>query len=1789
MTTPNKPNTNDFIDELQQTDKISTLHLQMAQDIFATYEAEYSKSNKIPALLNKAEFVNDIAAYYGPPEWFIDKIRNQQGKVLWLQIYLKLQWFYLWKLDGKVGPVFLQAVQDKLTVKHELYLLNKEFSTQYNKYANIVNQMSALLKKEKLTKNDEVMLISLRAQISNVASVFEKHLSKSLLWSYQKKVQMLMSKYNNIVSWVPPYEKATKIFSEKTTTSKLFGLYQDETTKEWSQWVYDALKSLPTVVRSYKSNTDLLNYLESIHNQITSKAFASKTQSDSYFKMCKWVDGREWLHQLIFQRLNKQVEQDPKRPWLIEEVLRYISITTDRYHGDLTWRLKDELEEPEQAKLLLKQVMLKTGMLESRLVENPLDTLYLTKKINNTDLLNYYITLPLKPEFKEGLISIATTKPNDLTSDQKLQLLIMQDAIPRLKLSKDPSTSLPEIFGKSTQNVMNSVSVIWTKQAKYLASKIWDDQWIARRSSDLGFSWSKAIVFDMYQDIAGSGKLNFADETNAQMKQYAKMWWAIAAGIAAWFFTAGTTWAALWTAALVWWASNVVIDQAFDSHGYDSIGEGVKDVASNFVVWAMADVTGGLLNGQVVKAWVKIVSKQTSKAMMSETLQRFEKNPNLTTKWLHMLSGVGNATLNIWLEWARREWVFDEEFDIINCISNGGFGIALWVMMWAMAGKTPRKLLETENNKLKLYASTHPEIMTQAITLWGQTMKWSQWMQQLDIQMDATTTQPKAQIVQKDPTTSSVNSEEVKKSIKTKKRSVIETNKNKKPIATEQDPYKAYLDNKTTANQQIDIMKQWMKDHDVPQNKINRIKPATWKAILDLHNDPKYPWVRKHNVEQLLEKIAKLDKYPELKDITYTKTRKDKNGDIKSKKEKLSKWLVKEWFVATPQQILSSYNAPADPLYIPIPKITIPTITQVDTPYAYAVLQDINVRIAWIRSQMIDILSKQKSKLDKPNRTPEEQISRNTLNKLESSLQTNMGLNFNDIDVKQILNDPVVIIDGTEIQYAKPLLWSITKLIELENIITTQKNRIISERAPHTGWWITDTKRLQLNKEEAELDKLSSFIWTLKAEFSSYSSKQNAQFTWYEYRNYKDFELPFLNAKELFDSKPNWKVIIYDDVANPDMVLSWDALAYKISDPSVEYIKISDIHNFIREDIKKIYFSQWEQSSLLKTKEYANFYREKLESIAWEIEAYSGIKKDGSGPDVAKVKDKDLNKIPWLTTNDVKSAVKSYEVYDSSFRKRDDINDFIGKFEAWDPKTKDIPNILISDKQYGINMLAMSKTQIRNLISWPTNRWNLLRAYHMSRIMRHLYNEWGKYDVSFKDGKIYGDAFKDVVLSSMDNVDEIIAWEMKKSNYWSFLINWQWFAQDRDDAAVHYRRISSDLIKSWDSGYVVEYGKMMQKEVYKTLILWGKVPTDIEILSTKYKADIEAAWKNKSTWQIAEEFLMWTYKEKTYLTKALASIPYIWSNKLAEKVYMIIDVCRVHERIFTALYAAYNLWVGGMWQMWVGWLATNVIPGTPFLKRLLVGLHTGVVQKIAPWLRDMLTPEEKKAAHEAWSEIQKAISTIETQTQNVRWLLQWEDLEKFNKVISDETSMSVYSPLTQKILDSNDPVFIKEQTDYVQQCIDARNLVITAVQSEWSNMDQYDQSNHIEFFDWLIVQNPSIKQTVLLEQIIENRWNNAKIIGILKWSLTKDEEWADVADSEERAKRYSRDDESWSEHTDESWPNNADIPEDQHTEPVDDWPYAGLNEWTIIHDIDTWKLMIVTKDENWVKYLKPKE
>jgi len=115
-------------------------------------------------------------------------------------------------------------------------------------------------------------------------------------------------------------------------------------------------------------------------------------------------------------------------------------------------------------------------------------------------------------------------------------------------------------------------------------------------------------------------------------------------------------------------------------------------------------------------------------------------------------------------------------------------------------------------------------------------------LHQLDVQIDAAKVDPiVASSAKKKLTPSSQNPQEVQKSIKTKKKSIIETNKTEKPIATEQDPYKAYLDKNTSPDEQINIMKQWMKDHDISEAQIDTIKPTTWKAILDLHNDPAYP------------------------------------------------------------------------------------------------------------------------------------------------------------------------------------------------------------------------------------------------------------------------------------------------------------------------------------------------------------------------------------------------------------------------------------------------------------------------------------------------------------------------------------------------------------------------------------------------------------------------------------------------------------------------------------------------------------------------------------------------------------------------------------------------------------------------------------------------------------------------------------------------------------------------------------------------------------------------------------
>jgi hypothetical protein len=61
--------------------------------------------------------------------------------------------------------------------------------------------------------------------------------------------------------------------------------------------------------------------------------------------------------------------------------------------------------------------------------------------------------------------------------------------------------------------------------------------------------------------------------------------------------------------------------------------------------------------------------------------------------------------------------------------------------------------------------------------------------------------------------------------------------------------------------------------------------------------------------------------------------------------------------------------------------------------------------------------------------------------------------------------------------------------------------------------------------------------------------------------------------------------------------------------------------------------------------------------------------------------------------------------------------------------------------------------------------------------------------------------------------------------------------------------------------------------------------------------------------------------------------------------------------------------------------------------------------------------------------------------------LEESEQKEFDALMSNSTAVSVYSVLTQSILNSTDPEFIKEQIKYVQQCLAARDIVIESLKS----------------------------------------------------------------------------------------------------------------------------------------------
>gem|GEM_PF-3479899 len=89
-------------------------------------------------------------------------------------------------------------------------------------------------------------------------------------------------------------------------------------------------------------------------------------------------------------------------------------------------------------------------------------------------------------------------------------------------------------------------------------------------------------------------------------------------------------------------------------------------------------------------------------------------------------------------------------------------------------------------------------------------------------------------------------------------------------------------------------------------------------------------------------------------------------------------------------------------------------------------------------------------------------------------------------------------------------------------------------------------------------------------------------------------------------------------------------------------------------------------------------------------------------------------------------------------------------------------------------------------------------------------------------------------------------------------------------------------------------------------------------------------------------------------------------------------------------------------------------------------------------------------------------------------------------MMSSEESTSIYNSLTQKILDSNDPEFIKEQTRYIQQCIDVRNLIVSSISNKSSGMTPYRQYEILTLFDGMLTKDPNSRNVSLLEGIMKS-------------------------------------------------------------------------------------------------------
>ncbi len=485
-----------------------------------------------------------------------------------------------------------------------------------------------------------------------VEQLRNSNISQEKIIQYQNYINNIKQKYIKIVVWIgDKYEWAAFALKDKDSLSK-------------------SLQILPWLLSSL-SPEQAMDFLINIHADIDENNRQSDSVKENYWAFTKQlhknlqskfeklpIEERK-IHLLSLTKTitwrNWNTDRRYREPWLANNIL--ISLLDDKW-----WVFETILEKE------------KMEIVDEKVTDSPIN---IYNRFNNVKIWEQNFLDIIWFDDLWNMWEWASDYVN-LSPEQKIKISTLSRI--EQKLKENPNLDVV----KALQEIAVDTAV---ELYEPLNDELWHD-WhdiVSKNSDNYGIEWIDKEIFDLYQDINGSGLFDLADTTWNGLWEAGKIWAVIAASIAAWVAMAPVV-AAMWVWLVAWavitwiavWVTSVAASQMVYQNWYDTTWEAVTDIwtdlAFSTITWAVG--------------WAA-----TAK-FMSYGTRSFFSGWALRNAWL----ALGDWALWMWAEVARQELILWKDASFVDMLKHGWPMLAFWMLMWAKAPNT-RAELEMQTRK----------------------------------------------------------------------------------------------------------------------------------------------------------------------------------------------------------------------------------------------------------------------------------------------------------------------------------------------------------------------------------------------------------------------------------------------------------------------------------------------------------------------------------------------------------------------------------------------------------------------------------------------------------------------------------------------------------------------------------------------------------------------------------------------------------------------------------------------------------------------------------------------------------------------------------------------------------------------------------------------------------------------------------------------------------------------------------------------------------------------------------